>query len=71
MPAYKYLFRTIQGESPNAIAADVQHYSKLGYFIQGGQIHSHNKLKSLLPFRVITEYTVFMQKTIKADDEEG
>lgn len=65
MSEHKHLFKTIIETSPQAVAERIQHFTKLGYYIQGGQVHSHNKLKSIFPFKMEVEYTVFMQKTIQ------
>lgn len=71
MSEYTQLTKTIVGRSPQVIARDIQRYSKLGYHIMNGQVHSCTKFKSLLPFRLETEYTVFMQKIIKEEAPHG
>ena len=70
MGTHKTLFKTIVETSPQAVAKQLQHYTRLGYYIQGGgQVHSHNKLKSIFPFRMEVEYTVFMEKTVSQLEE--
>jgi hypothetical protein len=69
MSSYNHLIKTVQTTNINLFQKRLQRYMSLGFFINGG-IHSHVKITKYLPLRIETEYTVFMQKTIKIEDEE-
>jgi hypothetical protein len=68
---YEYLIQTIQSTDIKVVESKLRNFWKLGFFIEGG-IHTHSKVVKILPPKIVTEYTVFMRKTIKieSDDEK-
>jgi hypothetical protein len=70
MKGYTTLFKTISPTDIKKFEAELQHYLSIGYYIVSGNIIAATVIKKYFPLRIETQYTAFLQKTIKLDDQE-
>jgi hypothetical protein len=70
MKGYTTFFKTIRSTDIKKFETQIQHYLSISYYIVSGNIIATPVVKSYFPLRIETQYTAFLQKSVKLEDGE-